>query len=243
MSVQLHTTFAEINVHTAKCDTCNERNTLTMYRCMECHQQCCTPCWNSKDGDGKHSFQNDMVLVRRHKMPTVTDEIDKKEAVRKAKKQMRKRKQIVIISDDESETHEPCTNDGMELNPEAKVSRIKDDEVIHTTCNDHKATNPAVRDSYTPLLPLLILSQDLPKKDAAAGYLLDLARGSRPTSIDECGISQLLSAAAEVEQPQFRTVLRWSSGGTVPGSAAEDEDGDLSMGNVGPSSCSAFVRE
>ncbi|KAL6714485.1 hypothetical protein ACLMJK_007909 [Lecanora helva] len=51
---RLHQTFKEIKVHTAKCDECNKHNAASIYRCIDCGQQCCTPCWDKKGGDGKH---------------------------------------------------------------------------------------------------------------------------------------------------------------------------------------------
>ena len=50
-----HTDFMEVRVHTAKCDSCEKHNTLTLYRCMECGQQVCSSCWK-KSGDRTHVF-------------------------------------------------------------------------------------------------------------------------------------------------------------------------------------------
>lgn len=49
-----HETFKEIKIHTAKCDECDKHNAHTIYRCLDCSLQCCTPCWEKKGGDGKH---------------------------------------------------------------------------------------------------------------------------------------------------------------------------------------------
>lgn len=54
-AAQIHDRFAKIEIHTAKCDVCDQRNTATIYRCLTCGQQTCTPCVNRIDGtDGIH---------------------------------------------------------------------------------------------------------------------------------------------------------------------------------------------
>ena len=50
-----HTEFMEVRVHTAKCDSCEKHNKLTLYRCMECGQHVCSSCWK-KSGDRTHVF-------------------------------------------------------------------------------------------------------------------------------------------------------------------------------------------
>ena len=50
-----HTDFMEVRVHTAKCDSCEKHNKLTLYRCMECGQHVCSSCWK-KSGDRTHVF-------------------------------------------------------------------------------------------------------------------------------------------------------------------------------------------
>ena len=54
-SPQAHTDFIEVKVHTAKCDSCEKNNKLTLYRCMECGQHTCSLCWK-KSGDKNHVF-------------------------------------------------------------------------------------------------------------------------------------------------------------------------------------------
>lgn len=54
-TAQVHDRFAKIEIHTAKCDVCDQRNMATIYRCLTCGQQTCTPCVNRKAGtDGIH---------------------------------------------------------------------------------------------------------------------------------------------------------------------------------------------
>lgn len=33
-----------------------------MFRCTKCGRQCCTPCWDRKGGDGRHSLHNNKKL-------------------------------------------------------------------------------------------------------------------------------------------------------------------------------------
>ena len=54
-SPQTHTEFTEVRVHTAKCDSCERHNKLSLYRCMECGQHVCSSCWK-KSGDRTHVF-------------------------------------------------------------------------------------------------------------------------------------------------------------------------------------------
>ena len=58
-----HSTFTEIKIHTAKCDICNKHNALTMYRCVDCGQQCCTPCLIGKGGDGIHVLNAESTII------------------------------------------------------------------------------------------------------------------------------------------------------------------------------------
>ena len=54
MPSTMHTNFIQVMVHTAKCDTCDNHNTLIIYRCADCGIQCCTPCWQRRGGDDNH---------------------------------------------------------------------------------------------------------------------------------------------------------------------------------------------
>ncbi len=81
----MHTTFKEIKIHTAKCDECNYHNSSTIYRCIDCSQQCCTPCWNKKGGDGTH-------LINSGSMSAQKPIIVKAEDVEKSK--LRKKKNV-----------------------------------------------------------------------------------------------------------------------------------------------------
>ncbi|KAL8763295.1 MAG: hypothetical protein Q9184_000851 [Pyrenodesmia sp. 2 TL-2023] len=58
----VHDIFTVITAHTAKCDLCNQHNKDKMYRCQKCGRQQCTPCWEKKGGDGRHSLHNKDIL-------------------------------------------------------------------------------------------------------------------------------------------------------------------------------------
>lgn len=108
MVQRLHTTFTKLKIHTAKCDTCNQHNTSTMYRCADCGQQLCTPCWNNTF-DGTHRFNSQSIILQQpRKVPTVR----KKPVVGTHEQpQARKRKRIVIEDssedDDDAEAQQP----------------------------------------------------------------------------------------------------------------------------------------
>lgn len=58
-AAQVHDRFTKIEIHTAKCDICDQRNTATIYRCLTCGQQTCTPCVNRIAGtDGIHFLKH-----------------------------------------------------------------------------------------------------------------------------------------------------------------------------------------
>lgn len=59
----LHKAFKEIKIHTAKCDQCNKHNSATIYRCEDCSEQCCTPCWNLQGADGKHLLNHAQTVI------------------------------------------------------------------------------------------------------------------------------------------------------------------------------------
>lgn len=113
----MHRTFKEIKIHTAKCDQCNKHNTATIYRCEDCSEQCCTPCWNQQGDDGKHLLNNALTVV----IPA--NEADKKRSAKKkpakvvktrgkktaityrkiAKKPLQRKREIVDDDDDDDD--------------------------------------------------------------------------------------------------------------------------------------------
>lgn len=102
-SSQPHTNFVEVTIHTAKCDTCEKRNRLTVYRCMECGQQVCSQCWK-KSEDGTHVFgggSHDASGLNRSDM-IKTDNGDGKKGHENASK-TRARRRVRVISDDDDD--------------------------------------------------------------------------------------------------------------------------------------------
>lgn len=102
-SSQPHTDFVEVMIHTAKCDTCEKHNKLTVYRCMECGQHVCSQCWK-KSGDGTHVFgggSHDASGLNRSKM-NKTDSGDGKKGHENASK-TRARKRVHVIGDDDDD--------------------------------------------------------------------------------------------------------------------------------------------
>lgn len=113
----MHRTFKEIKIHTAKCDQCNKHNTATIYRCEDCSEQCCTPCWNRQGDDGKHLLNNALTVV------IAASEADKKRSAKKkpakvvkrrgkktaityrkiAKKPLQRKREIVDDDDDDDD--------------------------------------------------------------------------------------------------------------------------------------------
>ena len=93
----MHTTFKEIKIHTAKCDECNKHNSVIIYRCMDCSQQCCTPCWNKKGGDGEHLLGNGSMPGP---VPVIlkAEDYEKRKATKKSKSEVRKKEKLKAVT-------------------------------------------------------------------------------------------------------------------------------------------------
>ena len=103
-SPQPHTDFIEVRVHTAKCDTCDKHNKLTLYRCMDCGQHVCSLCWD-KSGDGSHVFGGGSRNVPESQSHNVI-ESDKHGGGDKGHKNARRTRasrRVHVISDDEDD--------------------------------------------------------------------------------------------------------------------------------------------
>ena len=105
-----HSTFIPIKIHTAKCDTCNKHNTQTMFRCADCGQQCCTPCWLKKGGDGTHILNaGDKGWTGQRAQVVALPRKERQQRPRKAtenrvvKKQATRRKSRYVVVDEEDE--------------------------------------------------------------------------------------------------------------------------------------------
>lgn len=101
MSPQLHTNFIPVTVHTAKCDSCDKHNKLTLYRCVECGQHVCSLCWNKKSGDRNHTFGGGSHNV--HANHQVEDHKSEGEREDENRTRTRTRRRVRIISDDEDD--------------------------------------------------------------------------------------------------------------------------------------------
>ena len=102
-SPQPHTDFMEVRVHTAKCDTCDKHNKLTLYRCIDCGQHVCSLCWN-KSGDGSHVFgggsRNVPELQSKNK---IEDDNGGGDKGHENARRTRPSRRVHVISDDEDD--------------------------------------------------------------------------------------------------------------------------------------------
>lgn len=107
----VHKTFKEIKIHTAKCDQCNKHNSDTIYRCEDCSEQCCTPCWNQLGEDGDHLLNHALTVIipadempkrkpKARKLGGSTKKAAKKANVTKSEKQPEEQQKDIIDVDD-----------------------------------------------------------------------------------------------------------------------------------------------
>lgn len=93
-AAQVHDRFTKIEIHTAKCDICDQRNTATIYRCLTCGQQTCTPCVNRIAGtDGIHFLKYvipPMISAKKRKKALQQNEVKTKKARGRKSKILRK---------------------------------------------------------------------------------------------------------------------------------------------------------
>lgn len=106
-SSQLHANFVKVSIHTAKCDSCEKHNKLTVYRCVECGQHVCSQCWK-KPGDGTHVFgggSHDASILNGSEPIKVNSGVGKKRHENASKTRARRR--VQVISDEEDEDDLP----------------------------------------------------------------------------------------------------------------------------------------
>ena len=160
----MHTTFKEIKIHTAKCDECNKHNSSTIYRCVDCSLQCCTPCWDKKGGDGTHLIKSGVITTQK---PIIlkAEDVDKSKVGKKKKKAARRRKKVgtttveapkgTTVDDDDEEEHD--TEDGTpEYKPPDQKSRQASDKSARTSKYadvDDDETDYDYLPAYAPSLP------------------------------------------------------------------------------------------
>ena len=213
MSNQTHTTFIQIKIHTAKCDTCNKHNTLTMFRCVDCGQQCCTPCWLRKGGDGTHVLnagdkgwtgeRAQMVSMPRKERAQQR----KPSENRVVKRQATRHRNRYVIADEEDEEQEEEEERNDVVDEDVVVARTrtatrteKKPEVadgrealtVPKPSEDH-ADRPTVQHTTTQAETFI--------RAAADALLLNAID---PSSGDDEGFSMLLRAAAEINEPRPR---------------------------------------
>ena len=212
---QSHTNFMEIKIHTAKCDTCNKHNTSTMYRCQDCGQQCCTPCWMRKGGDGTHILnagdkgwtgeKAQITAVPRGKRAPRKPSESK---VTKSQRQQRNRRVVVVDEEDQDEEMWEVLDDEIEEGevigtlPKRATRRMRN---TNLSDNGLALTAPKTPERETDLKTALpTFTQRDPSIQAAGDRLLLNAMGIEPTGEDSQNLSMLLRAVAEVESPQSR---------------------------------------
>lgn len=111
LAAQVHDRFAKIEIHTAKCDICDQRNTATIYRCLTCGQQTCTPCVNRIGGtDGVHVIKYIIPpIISTKKRKKVLQHKEDKTNVAKRRKTKNLRK--VNDADEPSESSDETQSD------------------------------------------------------------------------------------------------------------------------------------
>ena len=77
-----HSNFRAISIHTAKCDRCDRHNKDTMYRCVDCGEQICTPCIKSPISDGQHVLDESSDITPA--APIVRSNVNKKKRARES---------------------------------------------------------------------------------------------------------------------------------------------------------------
>lgn len=133
----MHTTFKEIKIHTAKCDECNKHNSEIIYRCMDCAQQCCTPCWHKKEGDGTHL----VISGSADGQKPIIVKADEAEKSRSKKKQPGERKKRAPRKSAKATNNDTVANEDEEDDEDMEAEPAK------TTLKGKKA----VRESRTPV--------------------------------------------------------------------------------------------
>ena len=127
----MHTSFKDIKIHTAKCDTCNKHNTSVMKQCTDCGQNFCTLCWLARGSDGTHMLNSGDIgyestkarAMAKAARPRALDLLKPKKekaslmkspSPRPGGRSKRTRRRTVVIEESESEDDGP-SNDQMIL--------------------------------------------------------------------------------------------------------------------------------
>ena len=140
----MHTTFKEIKIHTAKCDECNKHNAATIYRCLDCSQQCCTPCWDKKGGDGTHLINTGTMTAQ---MPTILQadsytrnkSSKKKRRAAKGKNKAKTDSALPLSKDRVEEDKEIDSNSNCDHSSNRSLSAVQD--LVDTSKDQAKKAN------------------------------------------------------------------------------------------------------
>ena len=209
MATQSHTSFMEIKIHTAKCDSCNKHNTSTMFRCRDCGQQCCTPCWQRKGGDGTHVLnagdkgwtgeRAQIAAVPKRKRVPRKSNVD---MVTKIQTKKQSKKRIMLDEEDEDgkmadalaeeiEEGEVVEAPPKKITKRIKKSDISDKRVASTApiVLERQASPPAASPKFEPEI------------QAAGDRLLLRALGVQPTDKDTANLAMLIRAVDAIERP------------------------------------------
>ena len=173
MSPRLHTEFVEVHIHTAKCDSCDKHNKLTLYRCTECGQHVCSLCWNKKSGDRTHVFgggYRDEPEV--HANHVVEDDKLAGGKANETKRRASTRRRVHVISDDEDDDdvlvlHPAPTMGNTPVNDANKQHKKKNAIMNTDHCEDHEDDLPGV----WPIVParrLPVLRPAVPAANTSA---------------------------------------------------------------------------
>ncbi len=232
-----HSTFIPIKIHTAKCDTCNKHNTQTMFRCADCGQQCCTPCWLKKGGDGTHILNaGDKGWTGQRAQVVALPRKERQQRPRKATENRvvkklatrRKSRYVVVDEEDEDEIEEEEKEEEEEEEEEEPEEGEIEEEVAHnptrrvtqlqrTPTIANNAASPTTRETPEDYANLPVLkptpTQPSPSIRAAADRLLRNAID--PSSRDDKGMHLLLRATAEVEKSPSHPRTAPESGSSV----------------------------
>ena len=147
-SPRLHTDFMEVKVHTAKCDSCDKHNKLTLYRCTECGQHVCSLCWNKKLADGTHDFGanfRDVPELNANRVIEDDDADGEKEHGNEGRAHSRRR--VHVISDDEDDDlavlKPASTRENADANDASKQHKQKKNVIMNDNLReDHEDELP-----------------------------------------------------------------------------------------------------
>ena len=225
MSPQLHTDFVEVKVHTAKCDSCDKHNKLTMYRCVDCGQHVCSLCWNRKSGDRNHVFRSGVRAAPALNVNHVfgDDEVDGERNNNEKKGRARARGRRVISDDDDDDdvpvlTPAPTTENNEATNANKQHLKWKTVIMNNDQHEDHEGGLPTL----WPILP----ARSLPALRPAAQ-----AVNTNATESTNRATQRRPHAHAEESDPEHPRIMRvYDNQGRqmIPSRYAfvEDEDDD-----------------